>query len=76
MQRQRGSASRLHGIDLPTDVRSAWVMETRRTALVLGSAQLGTNIQQVIFNGGTNSAYFHTATSSVRGSRATTRPRS
>ncbi len=39
MQRRRGSASRLHGIDLPTDVRSAWVMETRRTALVLGSAQ-------------------------------------
>jgi Ca2+-binding RTX toxin-like protein len=42
------------------------VIELQQNAtLTLGSAQLGTDVQQVILNGGTNTVDFHTASSSV-----------
>ena len=39
LRRLQGSARELHEIDLPTDERSVWLMETRQAALVLGSTQ-------------------------------------
>ena len=65
-----GSGSNLYYIDANSIVHGAGtfnnVIELQQNAsLTLGSAQLGTDVQQVIFNGGTNSADFHTATSSV-----------
>ena len=65
-----GSGSNLYYIDANSIVHGAGtfnnVIELQQNAsLALGSAQLGTDVQQVIFNGGTNSADFHTATSSV-----------
>jgi Ca2+-binding RTX toxin-like protein len=65
-----GSGSNIYYIDANSTVHGAGTFNTvielqQNASLTLGSAQLGTNIQQVVLNGGTNSADFHTATSSV-----------
>jgi autotransporter passenger strand-loop-strand repeat protein len=65
-----GSGSNLYYIDANSTVNGAGtfnnVIELQQNAtLTLGSAQLGTDVQQVILNGGTNTADFHTATSTV-----------
>ena len=65
-----GSGSNIYYIDNNSIVHGAGtfnnVIELQQSAaLTLGSAQLGTDVQQVILNGGTNTADFHAATSSV-----------
>ena len=65
-----GSGSNLYYIDANSIVHGAGtfnnVIELQQNAsLTLGSTQLGTDVQQVIFNGGTNSADFRTATTAV-----------
>ena len=65
-----GTGSNVYFIDANSIVHGAGTFNTvvelqQNASLVLGSAQLGTNVQQVVLNGGTNSADFHTATSSV-----------
>ena len=62
-----GSGSNLYYIDANSIVHGAGTFNNvielqQNVSLTLGSAQLGTNVQQVIFNGGTNTADFHTAT--------------
>jgi Ca2+-binding RTX toxin-like protein len=65
-----GSGSNIYYIDANSIVNGAGTFNTvielqQNATLTLGSAQLGTDVQQVILNGGTNIADFHTATSSV-----------
>src|SRR6202035_3927127 len=64
------SGSNIYFIDSNSHVHGAGtfnnVIELQQSAtLTLGSSQLGTDVQQVILNSGTNTADFHTATSSV-----------
>lgn len=65
-----GSGSNIYYIDANSTVNGAGTFNTvielqQDATLTLGSAQLGTDVQQVILNGGTNTADFRTATSSV-----------
>jgi len=65
-----GSASNVYFIDANSTVHGAGTFNTvielqQNVSLALGSAQLGSDIQEVVLNGGTNTADFHTATSSV-----------
>jgi Ca2+-binding RTX toxin-like protein len=65
-----GGGSNIYYIDNNSTVHGAGTFNTveelqQNASLVLGSAQLGTDVQQAVFSSGTNSADFHTATSSV-----------
>ena len=65
-----GSGSNIYYIDNNSIVHGAGTFNTvielqQNATLTLGSAQLGTDVQQVILNGGTNTADFSSATSSV-----------
>jgi Ca2+-binding RTX toxin-like protein len=65
-----GSGSNVYYIDSHSTVRGAGtfnaVMELQQNvSLTLGSTQLGSDIQEVVLNGGTNTVDFHTATSAV-----------
>ena len=63
-----GSGSNIYYIDNNSIVHGAGTFNTvielqQNATLTLGSAQLGTDVQQVILNGGTNTVDFRTATS-------------
>jgi hypothetical protein len=65
-----GSGSNLYYIDGNSTVQGAGTFNTvielqQNVSLTLGSAQLGTDVKEVVLNGGTNTVDFHTATSSV-----------
>ena len=65
-----GSGSNIYYIDNDSIVHGAGTFNTvielqQNVSLTLGSAQLGTDVQQVILNGGTNTVDFSSATSSV-----------
>jgi Ca2+-binding RTX toxin-like protein len=65
-----GSGSNIYFIDGNSTVHGAGtfntVMELQQSvSLTLGSAQLGSDVQEVVLNSGTNTVDFHAATSSV-----------
>ena len=65
-----GSGSNIYFIDANSTVHGAGTFNTvvelqQNVSLTLGSAQLGTDVQEVVLNGGTNTADFHAATSTV-----------
>ena len=65
-----GSGSNIYYIDNNSIVHGAGTFNNvielqQNVSLTLGSAQLGTDVQQVILNGGTNTVDFSSATSSV-----------
>jgi hypothetical protein len=65
-----GSASNVYYIDANSAVHGAGAFNTvielqQNVSLALGSAQLGSDIQEVVLNGGTNTVDFHSAASSV-----------
>jgi Ca2+-binding RTX toxin-like protein len=65
-----GSGSNVYFIDANSTVNGAGTFNTvvelqQNVSLTLGSAQLGSNVQEVVLNSGTNTVDFHTATSSV-----------
>ena len=65
-----GSGSNIYFIDGNSTVHGAGTFNTvielqQNVSLTLGSAQLGSDIQEVVLNGGTNTVDFHTATSAV-----------
>jgi Ca2+-binding RTX toxin-like protein len=65
-----GSGSNIYYIDNNSTVHGAGTFNTvielqQNASLTLGSAQLGTDVQQVILNGGTNTVNFTSATSAV-----------
>ncbi len=65
-----GSGSNIYFIDSNSTVHGAGTFNTvielqQNATLTLGSAQLGSDIQEVVLNGGTNTVDFSSATSSV-----------
>jgi Ca2+-binding RTX toxin-like protein len=65
-----GSGSNVYFIDGNSTVHGAGTFNTavelqQSVSLTLGSAQLGSDIQEVLLNGGTYTVDFHTATSAV-----------
>jgi Ca2+-binding RTX toxin-like protein len=65
-----GSGSNVYFIDANSTVHGGGTFNTvvelqQGVSLALGSAQLGNDIQEVVLDGGNNSADFHTATSAV-----------
>jgi Ca2+-binding RTX toxin-like protein len=65
-----GTGSNVYFIDSHSTVHGAGTFNTvvelqQGVSLTLGSAQLGTDVQEVVLNGGTNTADFHTAAGAV-----------